>query len=133
MVSRSAAQQAAKDAEDARRADLVARGLDPDAPENQPGAQPVEEEQPAPVQAPPHQGSWAALTDASTGDMTLVDASAITHINPGHGSRPNPNPKLQTTHGNVMGPITEIGTIGGLVIRVLEDVRQVAGLIGIAL
>jgi hypothetical protein len=133
MVRLSPTQQAAKDKEDARRQAIIDAGGDPDAPEHQPHAvtaaagadDAASDRGTLPV------GNWLALTDAASGQMTLLDATAITHIAPGQGSRPNPNPKLQANHGNVIGPVTEIGTIGGTIIRVLEEVGALAQMMGL--
>ena len=130
-AQRAAAQEAARKAaeeEAARAAAQEANSSNRASAENLPAADPANPDDP---DADDRRPLFAELTDAITGLPMLVDPSAITHISPGVGSLPHSDPAKAAKGEHEMGPVTDIGTIGGVVLRVLEDVEMVAQVLGV--
>lgn len=73
---------------------------------------------------------FVELTDASTGLPLLLDAMSVAHIGPGIGSVIHSDPSLAAKGEHEMGPVTEVSTLGGVLLKVLEDVETVAAVIG---
>jgi len=79
--------------------------------------------------AAPAREPFAELTDAGTGSPLLIDPTAVAHIGPGVGSMVHSDPEKAAKGEHEMGFLTEISTIGGVLLKVLEDVETVASIL----
>lgn len=81
--------------------------------------------------APPNEGAGVEFTHAETGGVCIVQPLAVTHVQPSRGSVLHSDPKRAANNEKELAEVTEIGTVGGLVIKVLEDVETVAEACGL--
>lgn len=81
--------------------------------------------------APPNEGAGVEFTHAETGGLCIVQPLAVTHVQPSRGSTIHSDPKKAALGEKEVTDVTEIGTVGGLVIKVLEDVETVAEACGL--
>jgi hypothetical protein len=113
----TAAQLAAQAAEQQRLEDeLAARNAGNDAGDGQ--------------GAPQREIAGVELTHPG-GGIIIVDPTAVTHVQPALSQVLHSDPKKAAMGEMENGLVTEIGTIGGLVIRVMEDVEAVATACGL--